>query len=195
MSYFALLLATAALSAAGCDLFTTRVPEPPDGGDGAGWRFPASWQLALDNIRSAVGRKSSDDYVRTLAAAESGLPPYVWTPDPATVAAYPGLFDDWNLAREQQHIQKLFARTNLPDDSLALLELTVERQTPRGDTAEVSCGYRLHIGQRPDSSLREMEGIADFRILKSGDGGWYIQHWSDTRAAGKACWSDLKAAF
>ena len=183
------------LTLCGCDLFTTRTPEPPDGGGNSGWRFPSSASIVLDNLASSVGRRSASDYIRGFAAQESGLPEFEFVPDPQTAAVNPGVFDGWNLASEINLGQSLFAPTNLPLDSIATLELTVERQTSISDTVIVSCGYHLHLGLTSDRAPRDMSGRAEFRILKANDGGWYVQKWSDTRVTGEACWSDLKAAF
>jgi len=179
----------------GCDLFSTRAPEPPDGGGNSGWRFPSSPSIVLDNLSSSVGRRSSSDYIRTLAAQESGLPNFEFIPDQQTATINPGVFDGWNLDREVSFGQSLFAPANLPLDSLAVLDLTVERQTSIADTAIISCSYHLHLGLASDRAPRDMTGRAEYRILKANDGGWYIQRWTDARVAGESCWSDLKAAL
>jgi hypothetical protein len=179
----------------GCNMFSTRSPEAPEGGGSQGWNFPATPQITMDDLQSAVGRRSSADYVRVLAAPESSLPEYVFVPDQQTAAANPGAFDGWNLAREMKLAQALFAPVNLPLDSLAVLTISVERQTTLTDTTVFTCNYQMHLGHLLDRVPRDMQGRAEFRMLRANDGGWYIQQWTDTRVTGQACWSDLKAAF
>ncbi len=178
-----------------CDLFTTRTPELPEGTGNAGWQFPESPEIVLSNLRSAMARRSSADYTRLFVPANHALPAYDFQPDPGSAAANPGIFEEWNITREQKHSQSLFAPTNLPLDSLVLLELILDRRSLIGDTASLSCGYTLYIGHKIDGRPREFEGRAEFRLLRIDGGGWYIFIWSDTRASGEACWSDLKVLF
>jgi len=149
----------------------------------------------VSNLISAVGRRSSGDYIRTLAAAESGLPAFQFVPDPQSDAANPGAFDRWDLASELRYGQALFTPATLPLDSVAQLELTIERKSSLSDTASLGCHYALHLGHKLANAPRDMSGRAEFTLLKGSDGGWYIQRWVDLRDAGAACWSDLKAAF
>jgi hypothetical protein len=179
----------------GCELFTTRSPEDPEGGGSGVWQFPTSPEVVLMNLESAMGRRSAVDYSRLFTLPENNLPAYVFEADPNSNAANPGVFEHWSVLNEQKHSQSLFSPANLPLDSLAQLELTVERQTLLGDSATVSCSYVLHVGHLSDGIPREMAGQASFRLLRGSDGGWYIQYWSDLRRAGTGCWSDLKAAF
>jgi hypothetical protein len=192
---FRLTLATSLLLLVSCDLFSTRTPEPPTGSDNQGWTFPESPEIALANLHSAMGRRSSADYIRVFVSESSSSLGYVFQPDPVTISANPGKFDNWSVTNERQHSQSLFAPTNIPLDSLLNLETTVDRQTVVGDTAIISFGYLLHVGHKVDNRPRDFEGRADFRLIRFEDGGWYVVNWNDVRQTGKACWSDLKALF
>lgn len=178
-----------------CGLFSTRTPETPEGSGNEGWTFPESPEIVLTNLNSAMGRRSSADYTRLFVQDNNTPLGYKFEPDASAAASNPGLFDGWNVTREQKHSQSLFSPTNLPLDSLVLLETTIDRQTSIGDTTDISFGYVLHLGHKVDGRPRDFEGRAEFRLLRQSDGGWYVFIWADTRATGKACWSDLKALF
>ncbi len=178
-----------------CDLFTTRTPETPEGTGTNGWRFPESPRVAIDNLNSAMGRRSPSDYTRLFVATGVSQTEYSYQPDPGTASSNPGMFDGWGVTKEQQHSQSLFAPTNVPLDSLVLLTMRVERETSVGDTSNISIDYVLHVGHKIEDRPRDFEGRGEFRLIRVEDGGWYIVNWSDTRATGKACWSDLKALF
>lgn len=178
----------------GCELFTTRQPEPPTG-PGGGWQFPQDPPRVLQNLSESVGRRSTVDYLRSLASSEVNLPAFQFIADPAAAAKYPERFAEWGLSEETAHIQALFASSNLPLDSLAGLVFTGSLQQLQGDTVWITSGYQLHLGHRRDDAPRDVSGQLEFRLLRGADGGWYIQRWTDQRYGGKACWSDLKVKF
>lgn len=180
---------------AGCELFTTRPAEIPTGSNGEGWVFPSSPEIALTNITSSVGRRSSSDYLHSLANPSVGLPTFRFRSDPQTANANPGVFDGWNYDRETQFTQALFSPGNLPNDSISVFDLTIQHQSRVNDTSDVICGYSAHLGHKLDRLPRLMTGQAGFRILRATDGGWYITEWSDVRTSDQPCWSDLKAGL
>jgi len=176
----------------GCELFTTREPEPPTGASGGDWVFPSEPCIVLDNLQSAVGRRSSVDYMRSfgIGAVES----FSFIPDPKTNANFPGRFDGWDLARERKFVESIFTKVTLPNDSIAELNLEVDRSTELGDSAEITARYNLHLGHDLDEGPREMEGRAEFSLRRGNDGGWRIGTWTDFRSIG-SCLSDLKRLF
>ncbi|MDP8228708.1 MAG: hypothetical protein P9M15_04580 [Candidatus Electryoneaceae bacterium] len=157
--------------------------------------MPHSPRTVLENLKTAIGRRSSVDYLRNLASVELGLEPFQFIADPQTSVNYKPIFDDWGIKQETAYAQALFSSSNLPLDSLAELTFTIEQETVLGDSATLNAHYDLHIGHLRDASPRMMEGHLEFRLLRGNDGGWYIQHWSDVRLGGQLCWSDLKAHF
>ena len=188
-------LASLVVTTVSCELFTTRTPENPEGTGNGGWQFPESPEAALENLNSAMGRRSSADYLRLFLHDNQSYPEFRFYPDPVSNASNPGIFDEWNTSREQKHCQSLFAPVNLPLDSLLTLETVIDRQTTLADTANLTVSYRLYVGHKIADRSRDFEGRAEFRLLRIDDGGWYILSWTDFRTTGKSCWSDLKALF
>jgi uncharacterized protein (DUF608 family) len=190
-----LVLILSSLLVCGCELFTTRDPQPPDGANGGGWQFPSEPRTVLDNLSESVGRRSSVDYLRSFATSDVGLPEMRFVADPGSAANYPGLFDDWGIRQETAFVGSLFSSSNLPLDSLSELTLDMQRTQVLGDSALITAQYSLHLGHLRESAPRVVSGRFDFEILRGNDGGWYVQLWSDYRNEGQACWSDLKAQF
>ena len=193
MTNFITILALA-VTLSGCDLFSTREPETPTGGGSGGWQFPYTPQQALDNITDAVGRRSSVDYIRSLASPDIGLDSFLFQADPGAAANHPLLFADWRLDDETAFAQVLFSSATLPLDSIAELELTDEEVAVVGDSSRVRGGYDLHLGHLRGAAPRQMSGQLEWSLARGSDGGWYITVWRDYRAAA-SCFSDLKAQF
>lgn len=177
----------------GCEIFTTRTPEDPEGSTG-GWKFPASPEIVTDNLEVAIGRRSSFDYLKSFISEDVDSVYYVFEADPETESNNPGLFDDWGINQEQRFIEALFS--NLPLDSLSELTLIIREERPvSNDTWQLSADYELHVGHTRDEAPRYMEGALDFILIRLNDGGWYVSSWRDQRISGYRCWSDLKARF
>ena len=180
----------------GCDLFSTRTPEEPEGGSDFVWRFPTNPDVVVENLEVAVGRRSSDDYMRSFITPEPGGLRFRFIADPDAQANNPVLFNEWDLNSERNHVQSLFAPSSLPLDSLIQLVITPTHSTPAlGDSAELSAGYDFVIGHTLANAPRSMRGQLEFGMRRGNDGGWYIHRWRDMRIADHHCWSDLKAAL
>ena len=192
---FWILVIIGNLALNGCELFTTRTPEEPTGSSEEGWQFPFTPSIIIENLVSAVERRSVADYMRAFETGELESSQLEFIPDPETVSNYPGVFDSWDNKRERTHVQSLFSPANLPYDSLATINLSIDRETVIGDSADITAQYVLHLGHLRDSAPRNMEGRLEFRLRRSEQYGWYICRWIDYRLAGRPCWSDLKAQF
>jgi ketosteroid isomerase-like protein len=149
----------------------------------------------MDNLRDAVGRRSSPDYMRSFASGEDGGPELVFMADPTTALSHPGLFDNWSFQRELAHTQSLFSTANLRLDSIAEAEFEVKSLPVLGDSALVSATYTLKLGHSREGAPRRMAGRLEFRMLRDTDGAWKIYRWLDFSLSGEPCWSDLKAWF
>jgi len=179
----------------GCELFTTREPEAPTGGGSGGWQFPLTPQQTMDNITDAVGRRSSVDYIRSLASPDAGLTSFLFQADPSAAANHPQLFADWGLDDETAFAQALFSSATLPLDSIAALDLDPQPATVIGDTARIRAQYDLHLGHKRGSAPRQMSGQLEWTLQRGSDGGWYIRLWNDYRNGSAPCFSDLKGQF
>ena len=178
-----------------CDLFSTRDPETPTGSTSGGRQFPRDPQTVIDNLIDAVERRSSVDYMHTFNADAGDSVIFEFIPDPESVHNFPGRFDDWSLKQESRFAETLFAVATLPLDSLITMEITIDRETVIGDSAETSAQYILHIGHLRDGAPRQMSGRMELKLFKGTGGGWIVQRWTDSRLAGSSCWSDLKGHF
>ncbi|NQU04522.1 MAG: hypothetical protein HQ568_00405 [Calditrichaeota bacterium] len=177
----------------GCELFSTRAPEDPEGSTG-GWRFPASPGIVTNNLEVSIGRRSNVDYLKSFISEEVDSVYFIFNADPESAANSPGVFDGWDINSERSFIESLFG--NIPLDSLSELTLTIREERPiSSDAWQLSADYELHVGHLRDEAPRYMEGALDFELIRLDDGGWFISSWSDQRISGFWCWSDLKARF
>ncbi|MFC2150554.1 hypothetical protein ACFLQV_03520 [Calditrichota bacterium] len=177
----------------GCELFTTRTPEEPNGGSGSGWQFPNSPEHVILNLENAFSIRSSLDYMRSFPTEEDSS--YSYVPDQQTVNNKPAAFEGWGLRNEQAFSEALFSKSNLPLDSLVIVDFPIEQRTLLGDSATLSIQYSMHIGHVRSDLAREFEGRSELQLWRSEDGGWIVRRWEDYRTSDLPCLSDLKAEF
>ncbi|MBM3328583.1 MAG: hypothetical protein FJY67_03800 [Calditrichaeota bacterium] len=178
---------------AGCELFTTRTAEPPSGPVG-GWTFPSSPRVVVQNLESAVGRRSGPDYIRSFAGADAGSAGFTFIPDKQTAATHSERFLNWNYEREERFAQNLFRPAVLPYDSLSEFTSSIDRETILGDSSSLVAQYTWRAGHLNNPAPRDLSGRMDLTLRRASDGGWYIEKWSDSRTGGD-CLSDLKVYF
>lgn len=179
----------------GCDLFTLRKPEEPEGGGSNNWRYPSTPSVVLDNLTNAVTRRSPSDYMRCFTSNDNTQYPFLFQPDPQTEVDHPGFFDRWDWAREEKFAQTLFSSSSIPLDSIVSFRFFLDRQGEWGDTATVTGHYVSHIGHIRPEVPRQIEGWVEWKMVQQEGLGWAIYLWVDRRSGDKPCWSDLKALF
>lgn len=178
-----------------CDLFRTRNPEDPGGGNSTQWVFPSDPSTVLTNLETSFGRRSSVDYMRSFISGEDSDSSFEFVPSQETAAIAPSVFENWDVNRERQFIESLFNSANLPLDSLGELDIIEDRKSVIGSEADLSADYEANIGHVREGTPREIAGRMEVHLARENDGGWYIQRWIDFKVADKACWSDLKVNF
>lgn len=172
--------------ASGCDLFSTREPEPPDSGRNT-WITPREPSDVLDNMRAALLERDAVNYLRSFDNAQ-----FVFEADPVVLGHDPSLAG-WGFSEESQHIARLFSEGTLPLDSILSAIFILSDETILGDSAEIGARYELTAGVALSGVPRHMAGTANFSLHIGGDGYWQIHRWKDARTENEATWSDLKS--
>ncbi|MCB9391481.1 MAG: hypothetical protein H6506_02380 [Calditrichaeota bacterium] len=170
----------------GCDLFSTRSPEPPDGARGS-WEVPLTPTDVLTNISVALFERNASNYLRSFQADS-----FMFEADPQVLLQQPSIAD-WDYAREQSHINSLLSEGVLPRDSIIFVVFSATDQTLLGDTAQVTTRYDLTAQVALSGAPGPLAGEAVFSMRVGSQGYWEIVRWSDRRTEELASWSDLKA--
>jgi len=148
------------------------------------------------NLQNALEEKNKSNYLQCFADTSVSSKEYNFVPDPAVMAANPGVFNRWNKEAEANYINQLYA--HLPKDSLITVSFTKIREddTPQ-DSFFTQQNYTLKMHDRCDENgcLEIMTGQSEFRMIRTQDDFWYIYRWSDISVSDSLTWSDHKARF
>jgi hypothetical protein len=186
MKRLIIILLTLALN--GCDLFTTRTPEPPTAP--ATNSVPATTpDILLSNFQNAVNQKMFDNYFSCLVDSAFLKKRFKFTASAGSSSQYPAL-TNWNLESEKQY----FRNQNTISSAGNSVNLTVSNQlnTQLGDSALYQFDYSLSLLASDQSISGTYQGTVQFKIFLDSRNQWVIVQWDDSRKNNSASWSDLK---
>jgi len=174
--------------------FATREPEDPKTSQ-SNWIQPTSPSYVLVNLKNAVFEKNNSNYLRCLADTSVSSRAFKFIADPAAVIANPGLFERWGKEEEANYLNQLL--TILPKDSTMAADFNRLEETTFQDSVILLQTYSLAFNEKCETDLcmRNIEGQAEFRLLRTEDDLWYIYRWSDYSTSDSIIWSELKARF
>lgn len=174
--------------------FDTREPEPPKV-QRSTWIQPTSPEMVLTNMKNAIAEKNIENYMRCLVDSVHSTKTFVYVPDPVVANTNPTLFRQWDIARERNYINQVFAV--LPADSSRRLVFQELPSTVTPDSAVLKRNYELVLKHilPPKDFPREARGQAEFWLAKNDAGDWAIYRWIDAGIADAPSWSALRASF
>ena len=174
--------------------FATREPEKPVSKQSS-WVQPTSPNYVMANLQNAILEKNISNYLRCLADTSNSSKSFRYTADPAVVNKSPGLFDNWNKENELIYLNQLMLY--LPKDSSSVFTIISSREDTYQDSVILIQEYdlKVHFECQDQDCPREMEGQAEFRLVRTPEDLWYIHRWRDNATGDKPTWSSLKAKF
>ncbi|NND71600.1 MAG: hypothetical protein HKN43_08475 [Rhodothermales bacterium] len=174
------------ISGSGCDIFSTRTPEPPIDTQG---RFiqPDTPEQVIQNIQNAIQDLNTQNYRRSLGSNFSFQPT-------ATAEARDAIWSGWSQTEEEQYFSTIAA--SISQSGTQRLELNDQTFTLIDDSRSVlDATYVLVFPHNRSSFPQTVQGRLSWQIERSSDGLWYILNWIDSEIGSESSWSDLKAAF
>ncbi len=183
-----LLLAGCLLSAAGCDLFGTREPEAPAGGQSGG-DLALTPERVLELLQIAVDLRDPDLYMAMID---------VDFRYEATNSAYPEdphVFDSWDRNREDTFIRRLLAPGLLPADSTGSIGFEEQDETPEADSVFTRQSYLIELHMTRGDLPSSYSGLAELWLVRGDDGGWRIRSWEDDSGGEGVTMSWLRATL
>jgi hypothetical protein len=177
---------------AGCDLFSTRDPEPPTV-RGSGIVPPTSPSIVLDNLKSAIASKNSSDYMRCLLDTLSSDRSYLFIPTAGATARYPSIFSYWGLQTESSYFANLAALTETEAPSSLVLNGGFDLFA--SDSAIYNAEYELTFRHGVSNVPEVVTGTLQFTLATDRSNFWSIIRWTDLPKGTEASWSDLKGRF
>lgn len=174
--------------------FSTREPEPPASKQSS-WVPPTSPLIVLFNLTNAIAEKNVINYSRCLADTGNSSKSFRYIAEPSVARANPGLFDHWSTGEETNYLNQMLSF--LPKDSTGQLVLKTLRENTFQDSVVLLQEYtlKMHLKCENNDCPRDMQGQAEFRLIKSAEDLWYIYLLSDRATGDKKTWSDSRAYF
>lgn len=178
-------------SLVGCDVFSTRDPEPPEAGVGT-WLQPDTPDRVIENLSNAVTEMNSGNYLRSLADD------FAFEPSQASRARDAALWQGWGRADEETYFSRLVASSSFSSGhDLQLLDQTVNVQGDEKYVFDANYILTVRHNRTSEEIPTEFQGRLIWEIEKSEEGLWYLRRWVDVdqESQSAASWSELKASF
>lgn len=198
------LLVLAVILLAGCDLFSTRTPEPPDTTATFIWTPATTIQTLLDNFTGTLTVFDASNYTRVFVSASdttgSGSMTFSYSATQALDPTSRQMIANWNVQSEHDWLSKLGALVPKGSKlSILLIPTPIVRQSSPS-VASVSASYTLAVPFNPPSTVipDTVRGSFELQLLlvttETGTKEWRIVSWSDNPPSSgtSSTWTDLK---
>jgi hypothetical protein len=186
---------------AGCDLFSTRTPEPPQSSNTFFWTPATTVEALMANFSGALASIDPTNYVRAfVSATDSGSNgrAFVFTPTPGLSPGSQSLFANWSTENERAWLAKL-ATLVAKGSKLTVTFGTDAPVQSASNSATLTTTYTIAIPTTsgaviPDTVRGSFEMQFVLVSTEQGQKEWRIQSWSDFPPSGNssATWTDLK---
>lgn len=182
-----LLLILYSLLLPACDLFSTRIPEPPI--DQAGTFIqPDTPDQVVENVQNAITELNAQNYRRSFADE------LTFVPTPEAEVRDLSIWSGWSIQDEESYFRALASAARLTSgNELRLNEPSLSAIDPARFTFDAT--YVLTINHRKADLPSSLRGRLVWTIVQGDDGLWRISEWSDRSVDNSSSWSDLKASF
>jgi len=187
-----IILLTGVLSCQlGCDLFTTRDPEPPSTSTST-FLQPVSADLVLENLKNAIAQGNADNYFRCFIDPSLSDRAYTFVPSVEISAQYASVFAAWTPENERQYFQNLGA----PLNGTPYLTLSSSRTLAvSSDSVVYSMEYTLYYPHRRSGVTAYVQGNMLLYLGTNEQRNWAIYRWQDNKTVSDSTWSYWKALF
>jgi hypothetical protein len=189
---------------AGCSLFSTRTPEPPNTANTFIWIPATTPEILMQNLTGTIGILDASDYIRVFVSptdsATGGQKTFSFTPAPGLDQNSQSIFINWNTQSEQAWVQKLSSL--LPANSRLIITLSnpVSDQSGGSNSATYSADYVISIPTSGSSSALPsiVQGSLQMQLAlvttEQGTKEWRIVSWSDfpQHNSTGSTWTNLK---
>lgn len=172
---------------AGCDVFSTREPEPPLDDSGT-FLQPDTPDQVIENIQNAVAELNAQNYRRSFAEG------FDFDPTASAEARDPSIWTGWGVQDEESYFRAMAEAARLTSgNELRLSEENLVAASQTQFTFDAT--YGLTVNHRRPDLPPTLQGRLVWTITQGEDGLWRISEWSDRELGEAASWSDLKAEF
>lgn len=187
----------------GCDLFSTRTPEPPDTGSQFIWTPASTPHLLLENFKGSLqevdGTNHSKCFISDNDSTSTGEKLiYHFVPRSGLDASSQSIFDGWSPTSEKNYIVKLRSLL-VTDPKLSVIISNEKIEQNDVHSAKVDFDYTVLIPVEGSSTIpSSISGSAQFQCelitTEQGTKEWRVVWMYDYVASGSSSktFSDLK---
>ena len=175
----------------------TRTPEDPTGNRGT-YEPPTSAAIVINNFRSAVIEKNTQNFMLCLADPTRSRYPYLYEPSAEVGARFQAVFASWTINKEQQAFLSMISRLTI-DQSLGLVFENSQNSFTSPDSTVWVSNYVLTAPLGIANIPTTLNGTIVLTITPEVSGLWSISRWSDARrptdttGTTESTWSLMKA--
>jgi len=173
----------------GCDLFSTRDPEPPTSGSST-FTPPTSADLVIENLTNAIAEKNTENYMRCLVDTLNSGRSYAFIPTAEAAGRYSSTFSEWTLQSEKSYFSALIALT--PASVATTLSLSGGFDLIAADSAIYNSDYQLTFPHGIVSIAETVRGNLQLVLATDRNSLWSIVRWTDNPISNEISWSEWK---
>jgi hypothetical protein len=192
MQTLLIVMISATLCLAACDLFQTRDPEPPSNTTST-FNPPVNADIVVQNLNHAVIEANVDNYIRCLTST-TATRSFEFVPSTDVALTYASIFQEWTTDDERIYFRNL----GTPSQGVPFLSFENQKLVfSSSDSVIYNMDYQLFYPHQSTLEPQFVRGNMQIHLGKDEQGRWSIYRWHDSKFPQDTMqtWSYLKAKF
>ncbi|HED06831.1 MAG TPA: hypothetical protein ENI57_01800 [Ignavibacteria bacterium] len=173
----------------GCDIFTTRVAEPPNKSR-SNYQTPVTPDLLIQNLVNSLKDKNLENYLLSFSDPNFTNKIFTFSASSSAISQFPALANNWGVRNEQQYFNNLISKVQ--KDQPITLNLSNTSSSPQGDSLFYTASYFISIPSISADIKSNYQGELRFSMIRDSRAIWTIYFWQDTKSSNLPSWSELK---
>ncbi|MEL6672453.1 MAG: hypothetical protein AAFR61_09685 [Bacteroidota bacterium] len=172
----------------GVACFQVRPVEPPDT-LASDWVSPTDYQILLENLKTAVGKGNTQNYLRCFN--QDSLQ---FLPSAALLTNNETVWLNWSIEDEQAYFNNMLEDLSVAGSNALLLD-EQDLQDVSADSLRYVGDYSLRINHQDTNLTTLFEGQIQLLIKLNEFNEWEIFRWTDIELRADSSWSQLKLRY
>jgi hypothetical protein len=187
-----ILILIVLISFTSCDLFTTRVAEPPDQ-TRSNFTPPIEVKDVIKNLENSLADKNVQNYIACFVDTLFAQKSFSFSASSEALSLYQIFLQGWGLNEEKRYFTSIANRVS--SDIPILLSFSDENITNLSDSSIYSATYTINVPlQVGDPFPQNYSGSLQFNMLRDSRGEYVIYYWKDIKSGSLPSWSELKGS-
>ncbi len=173
----------------GCDIFSTREPEPPNKSR-SNYETAVTPELLIQNLVNSLSDKNLENYLLSFSDPNFTNKVFTFSASSSAISQFPALANNWGVRNEEQYFNNLI--TKVQKDQPITLNLSNVSSSPQGDSLFYTASYFINIPSISADIKSNYQGELRFSMIRDSRAIWTIYFWQDTKNSNLPSWSELK---